>query len=142
MRERLPNTRQSVTTKLVLHHKRGDSKVVRIHIYITAGLYPDGRAAELFFVVNGGDDSLRGWCNQWAIAISLCLQSGVTLEKLAEKFLHQNFPPNGFTESADIRNCSSIVDFTLKWMLATFTPKEPIPAKPASPDATGATISG
>ncbi len=120
MRERLPNTRKSLTHKFVLQHLQGNGKIVRIHLYIIVGLYPDGRPAELFFTVNKGDESLQGWCNMWAIAVSLCLQSGVTLDKLCEKFLYQDFPPHGFTENETIRSCTSIVDYVMKWMNQRF----------------------
>jgi hypothetical protein len=112
-RERLPDVRKSITHKLVLRHARTPNKVERVHFYIVIGLYSDGRPAELFITVNGGSEMLNGWCKCWSIAISLCLQSGVTVEKLYEKFAHQDFELKGFTENRDIHSCSSVVDYVM-----------------------------
>ena len=125
MRERLPDKRESITHKLVLQYRKPSGKVKRLHIYITIGLFPDGRPAELFFCLNDADETLVGFCKMWAISISLCLQSGVTLEKLVEKFAHQSFPPSGFTENKEIHSCKSIVDYTVRFMERQFSPKQP-----------------
>jgi len=120
MRERLPDVRPSVTHKLVLRLKRPNSTITRLHIYITVGLYDDKRPAELFLCLDNADETLVGFSKMWAIAVSLCLQSGVTLEKLVEKFAHQQFSPQGFTEDDKIRSCKSIVDYVIRWMDAEF----------------------
>jgi ribonucleoside-diphosphate reductase alpha chain len=92
----------------------------RIHFYITIGCFPDGRPGELFITVNKGNDIIAAWAKCWSIAISLCLQSGVTVETLYEKFSHQAFSPDGFTENKDIRSCSSVVDYTMSLMKQQF----------------------
>jgi ribonucleoside-diphosphate reductase alpha chain len=120
MRERLPDTRHSINHKLVIPFSRTPKKIERLHIYIVIGLFPDGRPAELFLTINGGTESLRGWAKVWAIAISLCLQSGVTVEKLYEKFAHQDFDPKGFTENKDIRSCSSVCDYVMQFFKQQF----------------------
>ena len=111
---------------LICGHYEGVDE--RIHFYIVVGLYPDKRPAELFITVNGGTEMLNGWCKVWAIAISLCLQSGITVEKLYEKFAHQDFEPKGFTESEDIKSCSSVVDYVMEFMKRRFInpPKEAV----------------
>ena len=137
MRERLPNKRHGITHKLILHSVNPSGEMGKINVYTTVNKYPDGRPGELFFTVNiSGKESktangktadilyyecLRGWLKQWAIAISLCLQSGVTLEKLVEKFAFQDFPPSGFTENKDLRSCKSICDYTIRWMEKEFS---------------------
>jgi len=129
MRERLPDKRESVTRKLVLLYGRTPKKMERIHFYITVGLYPDGRPAELFITVNGGTEIIKGFCNVWAISVSLCLQAGITVEKLYEKFAFQNFEPKGFTESEDIKSCTSVVDYVMKFMKQQFCKEEDEGAK-------------
>jgi len=124
MRERLPDKRESITRKLVLLYGRTPKKMERIHFYITVGLYPDGRPAELFITVNGGTEIIKGFCNVWAISVSLCLQAGIKVEKLYEKFAFQNFEPKGFTESEDIRSCTSVVDYVMKFMKQRFCKEE------------------
>jgi ribonucleoside-diphosphate reductase alpha chain len=120
MREHLPATRKSITHKLVLQHQKVGGKMIRLHVYITVGLFPDGKPAELFLQLDNSEDTISGFCKVWAIAVSLCLQSGVTLDKLCEKFLYQDFPPHGFTENKDIHSCTSIVDYVMKWMKLQF----------------------
>jgi len=124
MRERLPDKRESITHKLVLCYGRTSKKIERVHFYITVGLYPDGRPAELFLTVNGGTEMIKGFCQVWAIAVSLCLQAGITVDKLFEKFAYQDFEPKGFTESKDIRSCTSVVDYVMKFMQQKFGNKE------------------
>jgi len=120
MRERLPDQRKSITHKLVLQYGRTPKQMERLHIYITVGTFDDGRPGELFVTVNKGNDIIAGWAKCWSIAISLCLQSGVTVEKLYEKFSHQSFPPDGFTENKDIHSCASIVDYVMSFLKQQF----------------------
>jgi len=120
MRERLPDTRHSINHKLVLCHTKGNGKVERLHFYIIVGLYADGRPAELFITVNKGNDTISGFCKVFGILISLCLQSGVPLEKLFEKLAHQSFEPAGFTENKSIHSCSSVVDYVMQFMKQQF----------------------
>ncbi len=142
MRERLPDTRESLTHKCVIHSLFPSGKVRKINVYLTVGIYADQRPAELFYVINvsglkeeEGDgkerdpdvvyyETLRGWSKQWAIAISLCLQDNVPLSKIIEKFSYQDFPPSGMTENPDIPTCKSLPDYTVRWMEMRFTPKK------------------
>ncbi len=121
MRERLPDTRHSINHKLVLCHTKGNGKVERLHVYIVVGMYADRRPAELFITVNKGNDTIAGFCKVFAILLSLCLQSGVPLEKLFEKLAFQDFEPKGFTENQDIHSCTSIVDYVMKFLKQQFT---------------------
>jgi len=120
MRERLPDQRKSVTHKGVICASTPSGKPWRLHVYITVGLFPDGRPAELFLCINDASETLVGFATVWAIAISLCLQSGVTLQKLVEKFAFQQFSPMGFTENPDLRSCKSLVDYVIRWMEIQF----------------------
>ena len=140
-RERLPDTRNSLTHKMVLHSLFPSGKVRKINAYLTVGMYPDGRPAELFYVINVAglkqeeDDckerdpdvvyyeTLRGWSKQWAIAISLCLQSKVLLSKIIEKFSYQDYPPQGVTENPEIPTCKSMADYTVRWLALQFGDK-------------------
>jgi ribonucleoside-diphosphate reductase alpha chain len=119
-RERLPDTRKSVTHKAVICASTPGGKPWRLHVYITVGLFPDGRPAELFLCINDASETLVGFATVWAIAISLCLQSGVELSKLIEKFAFQQFAPMGFTENPDIRSCKSLCDYVIRWMEKEF----------------------
>ncbi len=124
MRERLSDTRKSITHKLVIRYSSQNGKTERLHFYITVGLFDDGRPAELFVTVNNGNDTIAGFCKVWAIAVSLCLQSGVTVQKLVEKFSFQDFEPSGFTEGVEIKTCKSVVDYIVRWMENVFIEKK------------------
>ena len=126
MRERLPDTRKSINHKLVLHHTKPGGKIERLHVYLVIGMYGDGRPAELFITVNKGNDTISGFCKVFAILVSLCLQSGVTIEKLFEKLSKQAFEPSGFTENKDIHSCSSIVDYVMSLFKQQFMSEETI----------------
>jgi ribonucleoside-diphosphate reductase alpha chain len=116
MRERLPDTRKSITHKLVLTH--------HTYFYITVGLYDDGRPAELFITTNKGNDAISGFCKVFGFLVSLALQGGVEFEKLHEKLAFQDFEPKGFTRSADIHSCTSVVDYVVRWMKFEFGRRE------------------
>lgn len=112
--------RESLNHKLVLCHPKPSGKIERLHFYLVIGMYSDGRPAELFITVNKGNDTISGFCKVFGILISLCLQSGVPLEKLYEKLSHQSFEPSGFTENKDIPNCQSVVDYVMQFMKQQF----------------------
>lgn len=123
MRERLPDTRKSIDHKLVIRTTTQDGKSNRLHVYLVIGKFDDGRPGELFITINDASETLRGFAKVWAIAVSLCLQSGVPLSKLVEKFSRQNFMPNGLTENPEIPTCASIVDYVMRFMEQQFTEK-------------------
>lgn len=124
MREHLPPTRNSLTHKFIIRYVRPNGKTERLHFYIVVGLFPDNRPAELFITLNNGNEMIAGFCKVWAIAISLCLQSGITVKKLVEKFSFQDFEPKGFTENPDIKTCKSCVDYVVRWLEKEFPQKE------------------
>jgi ribonucleoside-diphosphate reductase alpha chain len=133
-RERLPDTRASVTHKAVI--RWGEE---RVKFYITVGLYeeddqrPEGqrparvgteggkrRPGEVFLTFDEAGSMLDGWADAWSTAISLCLQHGETLENLVAKFGYQRFDPQGMTENDGMPFVSSVVDYVARWMKMEF----------------------
>jgi ribonucleoside-diphosphate reductase alpha chain len=112
MRERLPDTRRSVTHKVTIGGKT--------EVYFIIGLYPDGRPGELFIRVGQDGSTIGGLAEQWAIAISMLLQTGTTMKEIARKFGHTRFEPAGFTDSDEIREAKSITDYVVRWMERRF----------------------
>lgn len=106
-RERLPDTRESVTHKFSVSGHEG---------YITVGLYPDGRPGELFITMAKKGSTVRGIMDCFGIAISLCLQYGVPLESLVDKFSHTRFEPMGHTPNPEIGTATSVVDYIVRWL--------------------------
>jgi ribonucleoside-diphosphate reductase alpha chain len=110
-RERLPDTRQSVTHKFSVAGHEG---------YITVGLYEDGRPGELFITMAKEGSTVGGLMDCFGTAISICLQYGVPLEVLVNKFSHTRFEPMGHTPNPDIRIAKSLVDYIFRWLGNTF----------------------
>ena len=116
-RTQLPTTRKSVTPR----GKIGDWK-----IYFSIGLYANGQPGELFVNDIEGPQigaGLKGLANQWAIAVSMLLQDGATVEELERKFSHARYEPNGPTDSATIHFADSITDYVIRIMVQQFGEK-------------------
>jgi ribonucleoside-diphosphate reductase alpha chain len=110
-RERLPDTRQSITHKFNITGHEG---------YLNVGLYPDGRPGELFITMAKEGSTVGGLMDSFGTAISMSLQYGVPLEVLVNKFSHTRFEPMGNTTNPDIRIAKSMVDYIFRWMGITF----------------------
>jgi ribonucleoside-diphosphate reductase alpha chain len=135
-RERLPDTRQSVTHKFSVSGHEG---------YITVGLYPDGRPGELFITMAKEGSTIGGLMDCFGTAVSMSLQYGVPLEVYVNKFSHTRFEPMGFTKNPEIKIAKSIVDYIFRWLGVTFLPgfreankmMPPSPGEPGHPPETG-----
>ena len=92
--------------------------------YIHPGVYEDGSLGEVFIKMQGNGSTLQGIMDAFATAVSLALQYGVPLEKLAEKFIHSKFEPSGITTNPDIRMTSSIMDYVFRWLTQEFLDEE------------------
>jgi ribonucleoside-diphosphate reductase alpha chain len=112
-RERLPDTRQSITHKFSVAGHEG---------YITVGLYEDGRPGEVFISMAKEGSTVGGLMDCFGIAISMALQYGVPLEVLVNKFSHTRFEPMGYTTNPDIRIAKSLVDYIFRWLGIQFLP--------------------
>ncbi len=122
-RERLPDTRQSVTHKFNVGGHEG---------YITVGLYPDGRVGELFITVAKEGSTIGGLMDCFSTALSMSLQYGVPLQAYVDKFSHTRFEPLGFTKNPDIPMAKSLVDYIFRWLGMNFlhqTPPSVLPSK-------------
>jgi ribonucleoside-diphosphate reductase alpha chain len=110
-RERLPDTRNSITHKFNVGGHEG---------YINVGLYPDGRPGELFITMAKEGSTIGGLMDCFGTAISMSLQYGVPLEVLVNKFSHTRFDPMGHTTNPEIRIAKSVVDYIFRWMGMNF----------------------
>ncbi|MGD9720470.1 MAG: vitamin B12-dependent ribonucleotide reductase [Pirellulales bacterium] len=112
-RERLPDTRTSITHKFSIAGHEG---------YITVGLYNDGRPGELFITMAKEGSTIGGLMDAFGTAVSMSLQYGVPLEVYVSKFSHTRFEPMGHTKNPDIRIAKSIVDYIFRWLGIRFLP--------------------
>ena len=113
-RERLPDTRESITHKFSIAGHEG---------YITVGKYPDGRPGEVFITMAKEGSTIGGLMDCFGTAISMSLQYGVPLDVYVNKFSHTRFEPMGHTKNPDIRIAKSIVDYIFRWLGITFLGK-------------------
>jgi len=124
VRRRPPATRNSITHRFAILAAGGT-----IDGYITVGLYEDGTPAELFLVLAKSGEALAGLARCWATCFSLCLQMGLPLETLIEKFKYFRFEPAGPTDNPEIPLAQSVPDYVCRWIERQFL-KIPETSKP------------
>ena len=111
VRHRLPSERASVTHKFAIAGHEG---------YVTVGLYPNGCPGEIFIRMAKEGSTISGLMDSFATAVSMCLQHGVPLKLLCEKFAHTRFEPSGWTGNEGIGYAKSIMDYLFRWMQLRF----------------------
>lgn len=106
-RQALPVTRESVTHKFSIASHEG---------YLTIGLYPDGRAGEIFIKMAKEGSTLSGMCQAFCRAFSLCLQHGLPIREAVSRFAGMRFEPMGMTSNPDIPEANSIIDYVARYL--------------------------
>jgi ribonucleoside-diphosphate reductase alpha chain len=112
-RERLPDTRHSVTHKFDIQGHEG---------YLTVGFFDDGRPGELFITMAKEGSTVGGLMDVIGTLVSMGLQYGVPLDVYVNKFAHSRFEPSGFTKNPDIPIAKSITDYIFRWMGIQYVP--------------------
>ncbi len=115
LRKRMPSTRDSVTHKFDIAGHEG---------YLTVGLYDNGMPGELFITMAKEGSTIGGLMDSFGTAISMCLQYGVPIESLTDKFAHSRFEPSGFTKNPDIPMAKSLMDYIFRWLAIEFIEKK------------------
>jgi ribonucleoside-diphosphate reductase alpha chain len=115
VREKLPYERASVTHKFSVSGQEG---------YITAGMYEDGRPAEIFIRMSKEGSTLSGVMDGLALTVSVGLQYGVPLKVFVDKLLNTRFEPAGITANPNIRFASSLLDYIARWLGGRFISSE------------------
>jgi len=113
VRRHLPATRHSLTHKFSVGGYEG---------YITVGLFEDGAPGELFVTMAKEGSTVGGLMDVIGTETSMCLQYGVPLNVLVEKFSHTRFEPSGWTSNPDIPHAKSVVDYIFRWLGIEFIP--------------------
>jgi ribonucleoside-diphosphate reductase alpha chain len=114
-RRRLPDERPSVTHKFSIAGHEG---------YITVGMYDNGQPGEIFITMSKEGSVVSGLMDAFATAISMCLQYGVPLDVLVDKFAHTRFEPSGFTNNPRIPMAKSVTDYIFRWLADRFCDTE------------------
>ncbi len=111
VRRKLPDERQSITHKFSIGGHEG---------YITVGMFEDGTPGEIFVTMAKEGSTISGLMDSFATSISYCLQYGVPLKFLVDKFGHVRFEPSGWTGNPQIPYAKSIPDYIFRWLGAKF----------------------
>ncbi len=106
VRKKLSKQRTSITRKVTI----GGHKM-----FLTVGLYDDGKPGELFIIMNQQGSFAAGMADSFAKMVSIGLQYGVPIDTIVSQLRHMRFQPMGFTGDSDITNASSISDFIAQW---------------------------
>jgi ribonucleoside-diphosphate reductase alpha chain len=106
-RERLPETRQSLTHKFDIQGHEG---------YVTVGFFADGRPGELFITMAKEGSTIGGLMDTIGTLVSMGLQYGVPLDVFVNKFAHSRFEPSGFTKNPEIPIAKSVTDYIFRWL--------------------------
>jgi len=111
-RRRLPTRRRGYTQKAVV----GGHKV-----YLRTGEYEDGNLGEIFLDMHKEGSSFRAMMDSFAIAISMGLQHGVSLEEFVDAFTFTRFEPAGLVEGNDaIKMSTSILDYIFRELAISY----------------------
>lgn len=132
-RERLPDTRDSVTRVLRLRVRGENGVPEEVACYATVGLYPDGTPGELFLVVDKEGSTVSGFADALAMAISIGLQYGVPLSAYTAKLRRTRFEPAGSTGDRSHPLASSLLDYLAAWLDARVGPRAVQTAAPETP---------
>ncbi len=111
VRRKLEDERQSITHRFAIGGHEG---------YITVGMFPDGSPGEIFITMAKEGSTISGLMDSFATSISYCLQYGVPLKFLVDKFGHVRFEPSGWTGNQQIPYAKSIPDYIFRWLGAKF----------------------
>ncbi len=111
VRRKLQDERQSITHKFSIGGHEG---------YITVGMFEDGTPGEIFVTMAKEGSTISGLMDSFATSVSYCLQYGVPLKFLVDKFGHVRFEPSGWTGNPQIPYAKSIPDYIFRWLAAKF----------------------
>ena len=106
-RHKLPETRDAKIHKFNVGGHKG---------YFTVGLYANGEPGELFINISKEGSTVGGLMDAFGTAISLCLQYGVPLKTLVNKFMLSRFEPSGMTGNKEIPMATSLIDYIFRWL--------------------------
>jgi ribonucleoside-diphosphate reductase alpha chain len=113
VRRKLNDERMSITHKFSIAGQEG---------YFNVGLYEDGSPGEIFIKMSKEGSTISGLMDSFAVAVSMCLQYGVPLRVLVNKFSHTRFEPSGYTTNKDIPIAKSLMDYIFRWFDMKFHP--------------------
>lgn len=98
----MPRLRTGHTTTVTIGGERLD---------LTANAHVDGSLGEVFLKWGKPGSSTAGLVDAYAVALSVCLQSGVPLVDLVHQMVDLRFEPFGDTDDPDFPHVRSVMDW-------------------------------
>lgn len=129
-RERLPNTRHSVTSK---------GRCGNHDFYIILGFYEDGRLGEVFINIAKEGSIIGGMFDALGTTISIALQHGVPWEAMRDHYRHMRFDPAGASLDGReeypslVHAVAAVIDATLDHRASVWGDPAPTPTSAPSP---------
>lgn len=114
-RNKLPDTRQSVTKHFVMPTPGQDPD--HIDVYVTVGLYDDGGPGEIFITAAKQGHTVGGLMDTWARMASLALQHGCAIGTIVAQLKGLRFEPSGWVDGQHV---SSLPDMVARWLEVRF----------------------
>ena len=127
-RAQLPDERNGFTHKFEILASRPGSdpnaplETYTVDGYLTTGEYKGGRLGEVFIKMgkHGGEQAVY---DAWALASSVALQHGASVDGLFRKWVGSSFEPSGPTTNKDVPRCTSVLDLCSRIILARYGKK-------------------
>lgn len=110
-RRRLPVERRAITHRFNIGGFKG---------YLIVGLYVDGQPGEIFLRMAKSGSTLAGLLDSLAVAVSLGLQHGISLQTFADKYIDSRYEPSGHTGNPEFGEAASVTDYVFRWMSKRF----------------------
>ncbi len=104
-RKKLPKKRTGFTQ---------EARVGGHKVYLRTGEYPDGTLGEIFIDMHKEGAAFRSMMNCFAIAVSIGLQHGVSLQTFVDKFTFTRFEPQGPVNHPNIKYATSVIDYVFR----------------------------
>lgn len=93
--------------------------------YVTINVDAEGNPFEVFIHGFGQYGStMSGWVDTLSILLSLCLQNGISIERLSDRFQELTFDPQGPTDNDEVTNCQSLPHYVIEYIKAKYPTKE------------------
>jgi ribonucleoside-diphosphate reductase alpha chain len=123
VRWRLPSERHSIT-----HHFGIDPGKDKPHLegYITVGMYPSGRIAEVFVRIAKEGSLVSGAIDGFCTALSIALQHGIDPNVFVDKMVNSHFSPSGTVDKplsgmfAGMPVAKSVLDYIGRYLKRRF----------------------
>ena len=119
----MPDRRKGYIQKATI----GDHKV-----YLHTGEYEDGKIGEIFIDTSKEGELVKALMNNFAIAVYIGLQYGVSFDEFISAFVGTKFEPSGKVYGNDrILSASSILDYIFRELAISYQNREDLAHTPA-----------